>query len=99
MRGPRLQWAVMTLRVLLAVLVALLVVLPAAQQASAPLDAGHATALKHAPRTPPSSARVAVAVRLVAAPAAPTFVAPAPSAPPDRVSGGAPAAPFVPPRV
>jgi len=89
----------MTLRVLIAVMVALLAVLPAAQQASAPLDAGHAAALKHAPRTPPSSAHLALAARPLAAPAAPTFVEPAPSAPPDRVSGVALAAPFVPPRV
>src|SRR5207249_4309178 len=41
----------MTLRVLVVLVVTLLVVLPVAQQASAPCDAGHAAALKHAPRT------------------------------------------------
>jgi hypothetical protein len=100
MRRRRLQWAVMALRVLIVLMVALLVGLPAAQQASAPSDAGHAAALKHAPRVPPSSARVAAA----ASPLSVVASAPPPAA---RVAAKSPGAlgdgvlsdPFVPPRV
>jgi hypothetical protein len=89
----------MTLRVLVGLMVALVVVLPVAQHASAAPDLAHAAALKHAPRTPPSSARTADVVRPrvdvpVAVPAGPAV-----SPPPGRLLLPAPAAPFVPPRV
>ena len=90
----------MTLRVLVGLVVTLLVVLPVAQQASAPCDAGHAAALKHAPRTPPWSARMAVAARpITAAPAAPPFAGLAAPEALDGAGDGALSAPFVPPRV
>ena len=89
----------MALRMLVGLLVAALVVLPVAQHASARPDGGHAAALKHAPRTPPSAARVAdvpgSSVQL--SPAA--LAGFATSAPPARLAGLGPAAPFVPPRV
>ncbi len=90
----------MTLHVLIVLMVALLVGLPVAQQASAPSDAGHAAALKHTPRVPPSSARVAAAASPL------TVVAPAPPLA-GRVAAKSAGAlgdgelsyPFVPPRV
>src|SRR5207247_10642291 len=89
----------MTLRVLVVLVVTLLVVLPVAQQASAPCDAGHAAALKHAPRTAPWSARMAVAARpITGSPAAPPFAGLAAPEAPDRAAAGALSAPFVPPR-
>ena len=99
MRRPRLQWAAMTLRALIVLMVALLVGLPAAQHASASSATGHAAALKHAPRVPPSSARVVAAASPV------TVVAPPPLA--GRVTAtfagalgdGVLSDPFVPPRV
>jgi hypothetical protein len=89
----------MALRMLVGLLVAALVVLPVAQHASTRSGGGHAAALKHAPRTPPSAARVADVARR------PLELSPAPlagfatSAPPARLTGLGPAAPFVPPRV
>jgi hypothetical protein len=89
----------MMLRVLVGLLVALVVALPVAQHASAAPDLAHAAALKHAPRTPPSSARIADVVRpRVDMPAA-VLAGPAASPPPCRPSLLAPTAPFVPPRV
>jgi len=89
----------MTWRVLIGVIVTLLAVLPVVQQASAPSDDGHAVALKHAPRTPPASARTADVARPLAAVPPTPLAGTALSASPDRLSGLALAAPFVPPRV
>ena len=88
----------MAWRLLVVLLIALLVTLPAAQQASAPRDGGHAAALKYAPRTPPSGARTADVARPLAVvpPAGPAGPLAAPTA--ERPSDLAPAAPFVPPR-
>jgi hypothetical protein len=88
----------MASRVLVAVMIAMLVGLPAARPVSAPSHAGHVAALKHAPRTPPSSARTADVVRPLAVvpPAAPARPLAAP--PSVRLSSLALAAPFVPPR-
>jgi hypothetical protein len=86
-------------RVLVVVMIALLAGVPAARHASAPSDSGHVAALKHAPRTPPSSARAADVVRpLDVGPPMRLAERPAP-APPHRVAAVAPSAPFVPPRV
>src|SRR5204862_5294680 len=63
MRGALGTMAAMTWRVLVLLLIVALVVLPVAQHASVPRDGGHAVALKHAPRTPPSGARAADVVR------------------------------------
>jgi hypothetical protein len=89
----------MTWRVLVSFLVAVLVVLPAAQQASAPSDDGHAAALKHAPRTPPTTARIADVARPLAALPPAALAGSAVSFSPDRLSALGLAAPFVPPRV
>jgi hypothetical protein len=55
----------MTSRVLAGFIVALLVLLPTAQHASAASTDGHAATLKHAPRTPPASARTVDVARTV----------------------------------
>jgi hypothetical protein len=100
MRRPRLQWAAMTLRVLIVLMVALLVGLPVAQQASAPFDAGHAAALKHAPRVPPSSARVAApASPLTIVAAAPPLAGRVAAKSAGALGDGVLSDPFVPPRV
>lgn len=89
----------MASRVLVALLVALLAAIPAAQQAST-LAAGHAPALKHAARTPPNAARLAVVERPHADhPAAMPFAGFAPAEPADLVVDAALDAPFVPPRI
>jgi hypothetical protein len=89
----------MTWRVLAGLIVTLLVVLPAAQHASTACNDGHAATLKHAPRTPPASARTAdVAHALAVLP--PAVLAGATTPPsPDGLSALGLAAPFVPPRV
>jgi hypothetical protein len=90
----------MTLRVLIVLIVALLVGLPAAQQVSAPSDAGHAAALKHAPRLPPSSARVAVAASpLTVVAAAPPLAGRVTAQSDGALGDGVLSDPFVPPRV
>jgi hypothetical protein len=100
MRRPRLQWAAMTLRVLIVLVVALLVGLPAAQQASAPSDAGHAAALKHAPRVSASSVRVAAAASsLTVMASAPLLAGRVAATSAGAFGDGVPSDPFVPPRV
>lgn len=88
----------MVARALIAVLVGLLAVLPAAQHAST-RAAGHAPALKHASRTPAGAARVAAVARLHVEHAATMPLAgPAPAEPVGLVVAAALDAPFVPPR-
>lgn len=86
----------MVSRVLALLIVGVLVVLPAAQQASGTAG-GHAPAMKHAPRTPPGAARLAVVERHAADPALP-LAGFAPPEPADLVVAAALDAPFVPPR-
>jgi hypothetical protein len=100
MRRPWLQWAAMTLRVPIVLMVALLVGLSAVQQASAPSDAGHAAALKHAPRVPPSSARVAAAASpLTVVASAPPLAGRVAAQSAGALGDGVLSDPFVPPRV
>jgi len=90
----------MTLRVLIVLMVALLVGLPVAQQASAPSDVGHAAALKHAPRLSPSSARVAAAASpLTVVAAAPPLAGRVTAQSAGALGDGVLSDPFVPPRV
>jgi len=99
MRGGWVQSTRMTWRVLAGFIVALLVLLPTAQHASTASTDGHAATLKHAPRTPPASARTVDVARTVTV-LPPTAHAGATIAGSrDRLSELGLAAPFVPPRV
>ena len=90
----------MTLRVLIVLMVALLVGLPAAQHASASSATGHAAALKHAPRVTPSSERVAAAASaLTAMASAPPLAGRLAATSAGALGDGVLSDPFVPPRV
>ena len=88
----------MTWRALAGFIVALLVVLPAAQHASTASIDGHTAALKHAPRTPPASARTVDVARAVTV-LPPVLAGATISGSRDQPSELGLAAPFVPPRV
>jgi len=90
---------VRTGRYIATLLVLLAVILPALQYASAPSDAGHGVTLRHAPRTPTATGRIAVAAAFRAESAGVLQVLGRASAPHSENPVSPPlAVPFVPPR-